>query len=48
MLSGGGDEIDVAAVLRALSAQGDVELVSVNDGEETVHIWTDTRSSSER
>ncbi|MGD0694603.1 MAG: hypothetical protein ABSB82_07075 [Terriglobia bacterium] len=48
MLSGGGDEIDVAAGLRALSAQGDVELVSVNDGEETVHIWTDTRSSSER
>jgi len=48
MLSAGGDEIDVAAGLRALSAQGDVELVSVHDGEETVHIWTDTRSGSER
>jgi len=44
MVSSGSDEIDVAAGLRALSEQGDVELVSVNDGEQTVHIWTDTKS----
>jgi len=48
LLSGGADELDVVAGLRALSAQGDIELVSVSDESETVHIWTDTRSSSER
>jgi len=46
LLSGGGDELDLAAGIRALSAQGDVELVTVNDHSETVRIWTDTHSSS--
>lgn len=48
MLSGHNDEIDILAGLRALSEQGDVELVTVNDESETVRIWTDSRSSSER
>ena len=47
LLSGKKDEFDVLAGIRALSAQGDVELVTVNDQSETVRIWTDTRNSSD-
>ena len=47
LLSGGKNELDIAAGIRALRAQGDMELVTVNDPSETVQIWTDTRNSSE-
>lgn len=47
LLSGKSDELDVLAGIRALSAQGDVELVTVNDHSETVRIWTDSRNSFE-
>jgi len=47
LLSGGKNELDLAAAVRALRAQGDTELVTVNDGEETVHIWVDSQNISE-
>ncbi len=47
LLSGNKDELDIAAGIRALSALGNVELVNVNDHEETVRVWTETRSSSD-
>jgi hypothetical protein len=47
LLSGGKNELDLAAAVRALRAHGDTELVTVNDGEETVHIWVDSQNTSE-
>jgi hypothetical protein len=47
LLSGKDDELDVAAGIRALAALGDVELINVNDDSQTVHIWTDTKNSSD-
>ncbi|HLY62335.1 MAG TPA: hypothetical protein VKV95_16455 [Terriglobia bacterium] len=47
LLSGKKDELDIMAGIRALSALGNVDLVNVNDGEQTVRVWTDTSSSSE-
>ena len=47
LLSGKKDELDIMAGIRALSALGNVDLVNVNDGEQAVRVWTDTRSSSE-
>jgi hypothetical protein len=47
LLSAGKDELDVAAAIRALRAQGNTELVTVNDKTESVRIWVDSRSASE-
>jgi hypothetical protein len=47
MLSGGKDELDVVAGLRALSANGDTELVSVKDDENSVRIWIDSKNISD-
>ena len=47
LFSGGKDELDVLAALRALSAHGDTELVSVKDEENTVRVWLDSKSSSD-
>jgi len=47
LLSGGKNELDLAAAVRALRAQGETELVTVNDGEETVRIWVDSQNISE-
>jgi hypothetical protein len=44
LFSAGKDELDVVAALRALSANGDTELVNVKDSENTVHIWIDSRN----
>jgi hypothetical protein len=44
LFSGGKDELDLVAGLRALSAQGDTELVSVKDEENTVRIWLDSKN----
>jgi len=47
LLSGGSDELDITAGLRALTAQGDTELVTVNDHSQTVRIWVDSRNTGE-
>ena len=44
LLSAGKDELDVLAALRALSAHGDMELVSVKDDDNTVRVWIDSKS----
>jgi hypothetical protein len=47
LFSAGKDELDVVAALQALSANGDTELVSVKDNEDTVHIWIDSKNISD-
>jgi len=47
LFSGGKDELDVVAGLKALSASGDTELVSVKDDENTVHVWIDSKNVSD-
>jgi hypothetical protein len=44
LLSAGKDELDLVAALHALSAQGDTELVSVKDHENTVRVWLDSKN----
>jgi len=44
LLSAGKDQLDVVAGLRALSANGDMELVSVKDDDSTVRVWIDSRN----
>jgi hypothetical protein len=44
LFSAGKDELDLVAALRALSAQGDTELVSVKDHENTVRVWLDSKN----
>ena len=47
LFSAGKDELDVLAALRALSAHGDTELVTVKDDQNTVRIWVDSRNGGE-
>jgi len=47
MLSATNNELDLAAAVRALASQGDTELVSVKDDEETVRIWLDSKNLSD-
>ena len=47
LFSAGKDELDVVAALRALSSNGDTELVSVKEDENTVHIWIDSKNVSD-
>lgn len=47
LLSAGKDELDVVAALRALSAHGDMELVSVKDADNTVRVWIDSKNVSD-
>ena len=47
LFSGPKDELDLVAGLRALSAQGDTELVSVTDEENRVRVWLDSKNSSD-
>jgi hypothetical protein len=44
LLSGSKDELDIAAGLHALASQGDVELVSVKDDENTIRVWLDSKN----
>jgi hypothetical protein len=44
LLSAGKDELDLVAALHALGAQGDTELVSVQDSENTVKVWLDSKN----
>ena len=47
LLSAGKDELDLVAGLRALSVQGDMELVSVKDDENTIRVWLDSKNVSD-
>jgi hypothetical protein len=44
LLSAGKDELDLVAALHALGAQGDTELVSVKDSENTLKVWLDSKN----
>ena len=44
LFSAGKDELDIVAALKALSAHGDVELVTVKNDENTVRIWMDSKN----
>jgi hypothetical protein len=43
----GGNELDLVAAIRALSAHGDAELVNVKDDRNTVRVWVDSKNTSE-
>lgn len=47
LFSAGKDELDVLAALRALSAHGDTELVSVKDEDNTVRVWLDSKNTAD-
>ncbi len=47
LFSGDKDELDLVAGLRALSSEGDTELVSVKDQENTVRVWLDSKNISD-
>ncbi len=46
LLSAPGEQLDVAAAMRALARHGEGELVTVNGTGETVRIWVDESSES--
>jgi hypothetical protein len=46
LLTDNSDQLDIAAGIRALASQGDVD-VTVNKEKETVRVWTDTRTTSD-
>jgi hypothetical protein len=47
LLSSGKDELDLVAAIRALSTNGDTELVSVKSDDSTVHVWLDSKNVSD-
>ena len=47
LLSGGKDELDVLAAVRALGTIGDTVLVTGNDKDSKVRIWVDSRNTTE-
>ena len=44
LLSGSKDELDIVAGLHALAGQGDVDLVSVKDDDNTIRVWLDSKN----
>jgi hypothetical protein len=46
LFSAGKDELDLVAGLKMLSAQGDQELVSVKDEDNTVRVWIDSKNTN--
>ncbi|HVO59130.1 MAG TPA: hypothetical protein VMT51_15670 [Dongiaceae bacterium] len=44
LFSAGKDELDIVAALRALSAHGDTELVSVKSDDNIVRVWLDSKN----
>ncbi len=44
LLSGSKDELDIVAGLHALASQGDVELVSVKEDDNTIRVWLDSKN----
>jgi hypothetical protein len=47
LFSAGKDELDIVAALHALSLNGDTELVTVKDDQDTVHVWIDSKNVSD-
>lgn len=47
LLSGEGNELNLAAAVRALSEHGDDVFVTVTSKDETVRIWVDARNTTE-
>jgi hypothetical protein len=47
LFSGKKDEVDLVAGLHALALQGDTELVSVKDHDQTVRVWLDSKNVSD-
>jgi hypothetical protein len=47
LLSGEGDEFDFHAAISALAAEGEGELVTVNDDEDRVRVWVDSMAEAE-
>jgi hypothetical protein len=47
LLSSGKDELDLVAGLHALSTQGDTELVSVKEEDNSVRVWLDSKNESD-
>ena len=47
ILSGQGDELDLEAGMKALREHGPGDLLTVTDGDESVHIWIDSKSTSD-
>lgn len=47
LLSGGKDELDILAAVRALAKHGDTELVTVQDNKTTVRVWVDSKNTSD-
>lgn len=47
LLSGGKDELDILAAVRALAQHGDTELVTVRDNKTTVRVWVDSKNTSD-
>jgi hypothetical protein len=46
LFSAGKDELDLVAGLKMLSVQGDQELVSVKDEDNTVRVWIDSKNTN--
>jgi hypothetical protein len=47
LFSGGPDELNLIAALRALAGKGDIELVNVKDTESTVRVWVDAKNTTD-
>lgn len=47
LLSGEEDELNLAAAIKALRQFGDIQLVSIRDGDETIRVWIDSKSTGE-
>lgn len=47
LLSGAKDELDLVAAIRALSAHGDTILVTVEDRQNTVKVWIDSKNAGQ-
>lgn len=47
LFSGPPDELNVGAALDLLARHESIELVSVKDGEQTVHVWMDTKTTQD-
>lgn len=47
LLSGDKNELNILAAVRALSAHGDIVLVTVNDKSESARIWIDSKNTGE-
>lgn len=46
LYSAGKDELDLVAALHVLSMEGDTELVSVKEDEQTVRVWLDSKNGT--